>query len=198
MSKKPAHEVILGYLDHLERQNGFIGRRRFFFGGEWAATEAIAETLLDLLAQMALPPEARRVIKERLDALIQKHPSLTRRLFFDHTDNSIRDLFKDLEQGYKPNLLDIARQAVVEDKDAGSPDDLMSTLEACWVTGAKSLGLTVIPYAEEIPSQLADYLVQPDRKLGDVVEHEGQRLMLIANMPSVPYAAFVPAEEVQL
>lgn len=110
--------------------------------------------------------------------------------------------------GKKPTLLDIARRAVVEDKDARHPADFTSTIEWWWVQGAKALGLTVsIYYSEEEPVQppeICAWLLnkektrtwrKPDsrgflppeergrwrmpRELGEVMEFQGRRYVLI-------------------
>jgi hypothetical protein len=108
----------------------------------------------------------------------------------------------------KPTLVDIARRAVVEDKDARTPSDLIPTIEMWWVDGAKALGLTVSIYYDELepiqPPEIRAWLLneeetrswpKPDsrgmlppeardfdrtpRELGEVMEFEGRNYVLI-------------------
>src|SRR3989338_7433590 len=108
----------------------------------------------------------------------------------------------------KPSLLDIAQKAAVEDRDATSPFDLISTIQCWWVPGAKALGLTVsIYYNTEEPVQppeMRAWLLneekthswpRPDsrgflpteergqwrrpRELGEIMEYDGRRCVLV-------------------
>jgi hypothetical protein len=113
-----------------------------------------------------------------------------------------------------PRLLDIAKWALMEDAAADRPGDLASMLEMNWTPGAKKYGLTVLELTDEknltdegkakgfmpTPDDLHPWLMKNGRKLGDIAEYEGHKLVLIAFIPldGVEYAAFVPAEEVQL
>ncbi|MEK9183322.1 MAG: hypothetical protein AAB849_02325 [Patescibacteria group bacterium] len=84
----------------------------------------------------------------------------------------------------KPTLLDIARRAVVEDKDARDPLDFTSTIEWWWVPGAKALGLTVsIYYGEEEP-------VQPPEIRAWLLNEEKTR-----SWPRADSRGFLPPEE---
>ena len=113
-----------------------------------------------------------------------------------------------------PHQLDLAKWAVMEDATANRPEDISSTLEMNWTAGAKKYGLTVLELTDEcnlteegktrgfmlVPDELRQWLLKNGRKLGDITEYGGHKLALIAFIPldGVEYAAFVPAEEVQL
>lgn len=108
----------------------------------------------------------------------------------------------------RPTLLDIARMAVVEDKDARDASDFASTLETWWVSGAKAFGLTVSIYYNQgepgQPSEMRAWLLneektrswpRPDsrgflppeersqwrrlRTLGEVMEFQGKKYVLV-------------------
>lgn len=208
--KKPAYEVIL---DYLERQGVAFGEDRRFFGGELMEAEKIAGTLTWILAQMTIPPEARRTVSERLYKLTKGNYPLAQYL---HDDFNLKcDVFRELDKEYKPTLLDIARRAVLEagEEWARKPAELTGIITNWWVPGAKALGLTVsVYYNTEEPVQPPEIHVwllnekktaswpRPDsrgflppeergqwrrpRELGEVMEFQGRRYVLIGFIQS--------------
>lgn len=117
-----------------------------------------------------------------------------------------------------PSLIDIAKHSVLADTEITCPFDLISTIQSWWVEGAKAFGLSVaIFYNESEPLQppgMREWLLAPrteprrgsdtnePRELGDIMEWEGRRFVLIGYIRTgehcVESAAFVPAEEVLL
>ncbi|MFA6427112.1 MAG: hypothetical protein WCW16_01545 [Candidatus Magasanikbacteria bacterium] len=106
-----------------------------------------------------------------------------------------------MEGNMPRDILDIARQAVVVDATATTPDDLILTLQYWWTDGAESLGLPVRKFTEDIPPN-----IKVGMKLGTLIRVDDEGYVLIGliteldkhNTEVVTTIALVPTNELTL